>query len=56
MCPLDREVDVISPPHDQRRSAQLAQLGLDRDRMLVVEGYDEALQIARTLLAAQMRP
>src|SRR5215831_7592750 len=55
MCPLHREVDVIRTPDDEGWSLQLAELRFDQSRVLVVESYDEALQVARTLFAPYQR-
>ena len=51
MGPLHRKIDIIRRPGDEGWSLQLAQLRLDRQRVLVVECDDEALQVPRTLFA-----
>src|SRR5689334_18084731 len=53
--PFHIEIDIIGAPDDQRGCFQRLQSRFNRKGVLVIEGSEEALKIARALLGSNQR-
>ena len=55
MRPFHVKIHIIRSPDDERRRLQRLQLCFNGERVLIVEGCEEALQVARALLGPDQR-